>query len=83
VLAISGVFFPVEALPNGLRQIANVLPTTHAFAAARDVLDGNGVPWGRLGVSLLGTLAALVLATGFGSTMLKLFRSRGFVTRYS
>jgi len=26
----------------GLRQIANVLPTTHAFAAARDVLDGQG-----------------------------------------
>jgi ABC-2 type transport system permease protein len=83
VLAISGVFFPVEALPNGLRQIANVLPTTHAFAAARDVLDGNGVPWGRLGVSLLGTLAALVLATWFGATMLRVFRSRGFVTRYS
>jgi ABC-2 type transport system permease protein len=83
VLAISGVFFPVEALPSGLRQIANVLPTTHAFAAARDVLDGNGVPWGRLGVSLLGTLAALVLATWFGATMLRVFRSRGFVTRYS
>jgi hypothetical protein len=25
----------------------------------------------------------LVLATWFGATMLKLFRSRGFVTRYS
>lgn len=83
VLAISGVFFPVEALPTGLRQIATVLPTTHAFAAARDVLDGNGVPWGRLGISSLGTLAALVLATWFGAAMLKLFRSRGFVTRYS
>jgi len=83
VLAISGVFFPVEALPAGLRQVAKVLPTTHAFAAARDVLDGNGVPWGRLGVSLVGTVAGLVLATWFGATMLKLFRSRGFVTRYS
>ena len=78
VMAISGVFFPV-----GLRHLANLLPTTHAFAAAREVLDGNELPWGRLGFSLLGTVAGLLLTSWFGTVMLKVFRSRGFVTRYS
>ncbi|HEY7565667.1 MAG TPA: ABC transporter permease [Acidimicrobiia bacterium] len=83
VLAVSGVFFPVEALPLGLRAVANVLPTTHAFAAARAVLDGQGIPWNRLGLSAVGTVVALALASWFGTAMLRVFRSRGFVTRYS
>ncbi|HEU4751128.1 MAG TPA: ABC transporter permease [Acidimicrobiia bacterium] len=83
VLAISGVFFPVEALPPGLRDFAGFLPTTHAFAAARAVLDGDGVPWRRLGLSTIGTAAALAVSVWFGARMLGVFRSRGFVTRYS
>jgi ABC-2 type transport system permease protein len=83
VLAVSGVFFPVEALPPGLRDFAELLPTTHAFAAARAVLDGDGVPWRRLGLSTIGTAAALALSVWFGARMLGVFRSRGFVTRYS
>jgi ABC-2 type transport system permease protein len=83
VLAISGVFFPVEALPPGLRSLAQLLPTTHAFAAARAVLDGNGVPWQRLGFSAIGTVGTIGLSMWFGATMLKVFRARGFITRYS
>ena len=83
VLAISGVFFPVEALPAGLRFVSNLLPTTHAFAAARSVLDGAAVPWDRLATSAAGTVVALALSTWFGAVMLRVFRSRGFVTRYS
>jgi hypothetical protein len=47
------------------------------------VLDGNELPWGRLGISMMGTVAAMLLASWFGTVMLKVFRSRGFVTRYS
>jgi ABC-2 type transport system permease protein len=83
VLAISGVFFPVEALPAGLRWVSGLLPTTHAFAAARTVLDGGAIPWDRLGVSAVGTAAALALSGWFGASMLRAFRARGFVTRYS
>ena len=83
VMALSGVFFPVEALPAGLLQLAMLLPTTHAFAAVRRVLDGGRVPWDRLGLAVIGTAVALVMATWLGARMLSVFRSRGFVTRYS
>jgi ABC-2 type transport system permease protein len=83
VLAVSGVFFPVEALPGGMRHFAGVLPTTHAFAAARAVLDGATVPWSRLGMATLGTAVFLGLSIWFGAAMLTVFRTRGFVTRYS
>lgn len=83
VLAVSGVFFPVEALPAGMRQFAEVLPTTHAFGAARAVLDGAPVPWSSLGLATIGTVVFLGLAVWFGAAMLKVFRTRGFVTRYS
>jgi ABC-2 type transport system permease protein len=83
VLAISGVFFPVEALPRFIQPIANVLPTTHAFGAARDVLDGDGVPWDRLAFSTVGTLVFVAGSLVFAAHMLRVFRARGFVTRYS
>jgi ABC-2 type transport system permease protein len=83
VLAISGVFFPVEALPGLLKPIANVLPTTHAFGAARDVLDGGGVPWDRLAYSSIGTAVFVGGSLVFAGYMLRVFRARGFVTRYS
>ena len=83
VLAISGVFFPVEALPGFLEPIASVLPTTHAFGAARDVLDGHGIPWDRLAFSTVGTAVFVAASLVFAGYMLRVFRSRGFVTRYS
>jgi len=41
------------------------------------------VPWDRLGLAVIGTAVALVMATWLGARMLSVFRSRGFVTRYS
>lgn len=83
VLAISGVFFPVEALPRFLQPIASVLPTTHAFAAAREALDGGGVPWDRFVYAAGGTIVLITGSLVFAGYMLRVFRSRGFVTRYS
>lgn len=83
MLAVSGVFFPVEALPGALAGFASVLPTTLAFAAAREVLDGGAVPWSSLGVATIGTIVFLALSAWFGAAMLSVFRSRGFITRYS
>lgn len=81
VLALSGVFFPIEALPTALRPVAQVLPTTAAFAAARSVLSGERRA--SLVGAGFGAIVLLVAALWWCGWMLRVFRSRGFVTRYS
>jgi ABC-2 type transport system permease protein len=83
VMPLSGVFYPVEALPGALEPIARLLPTTHIFAAARTVLDGEAVPWDELAVGLAGTVGVAALGVLYVTTMLRTFRRRGFVTRFS
>lgn len=83
LLAFSGVFFPSSAMPNGVRQISSILPTTRIFAAMRSSLDGGGVSWSSLGGAALASVVLLAIATLFATRLLAVFRSRGFVTRYS
>ena len=54
MITISGLFFPVDRLPIGLRVLANILPTTHAVALMQGVWDGSG--W----TAQLGSAAALI-----------------------
>jgi ABC-2 type transport system permease protein len=83
LLALSGVFNPVESMPGGLQPVAKVLPTTYAFRAARDLLDGGPVPWADLGWAALGALVLAAVSMLYVLRMLRTFRRRGFVTRYS
>lgn len=83
VMPLSGVFYPVESLPGLLQPIAHALPTTHAFAALRALVDGDAVPWDELGYAYGSAAVLLVLAMLFLLRMLSLFRTRGYVTRYS
>jgi ABC-2 type transport system permease protein len=83
VLPLSGVFTPIEALPGGVQPIARLLPTTHAFQAARDLVDGKPMPWGELGWATLGCAVALAAGFAFLLAMLRVFRRRGYVTRFS
>jgi ABC-2 type transport system permease protein len=83
VMPLSGVFYPVQALPGILRPIAVALPTTHAFAAGRALLVHRGLEWGQLGIAAVGTVVLLVAAVAFVVAMLSLFRKRGYITRYS
>ena len=53
MLALSGVFFPVERLPGWLQLFANALPTTHAVTLMRAIW--GGAEWG----TQLGTIGAL------------------------
>ena len=83
VMPLSGVFYPIDALPEVLRPIAMALPTTHAFSAMRAVLDGNALPWSEIGIA---ALSAAVLSAGalvFVARMMALFRRRGYISRYS
>jgi ABC-2 type transport system permease protein len=83
VMPLGGVFYPVEALPAFIRPISALLPTTYAFAAGRELIDGGPVPWGELALAAIGTLVAVAAALAFVAWMLRLFRRRGYVTRYS
>jgi ABC-2 type transport system permease protein len=83
VMPLGGVFYPVEALPAFIRPISMLLPTTHAFAAGRELIDGGPMPWGELTLAAVGTLAAVAGALAFVAWMLRVFRRRGYVTRYS
>lgn len=83
IMPLSGTFYPVTALPAVLRPIARVLPTTHAFAAGRVFASGGATPWGELGLAFAGAAGLLALGLAYLTWMLKIFRDRGFVTRYS
>lgn len=83
VLPLSGVFYPVDALPGPLQPVALALPTTHTFKAARALLDGGPMPWRELGVAGAAAAAAAVIGVFWVTRMLALFRKRGYITRYS
>lgn len=83
LMPLSGTFFPVAALPWLLRPVARALPTTHAFAAARVLVDGGTFPWHELAISAALTVVGAAVAMYYVTWMLKIFRRRGYVTRYS
>jgi ABC-2 type transport system permease protein len=83
VLPLSGVFYPVTALPWILRPVAQALPTTHAFVAGRALFDGRGLLWSELGIALLGCVLLGAVVILFLTRMLQAFRSRGYISRYT
>ena len=54
LLPLSGVFYPIESLPAFLQPIARLLPTTHAFAALRGLVDGEPLNWAQVGIAAVG-----------------------------
>ena len=83
LLPLSGVFYPIDALPAVLQPIAELLPTTHAFAALRELVDGDPLNWTEVGIAALGASVMLGLGFAFLVHMLKVFRRRGYITRYT
>jgi ABC-2 type transport system permease protein len=83
VMPLSGVFYPVSALPAFLHPVALALPTTHAFIALRGLVDGHQLDVGQLLLAAVSALVSLALGFAFLTRMLKVFRRRGLVTRYS
>jgi ABC-2 type transport system permease protein len=83
VMPLSGVFYPVSALPVLLRPISEALPTTHAFAAGRALATGKGMPWDEFWLAAGTTAVLTAVALAYLAWMLRLFRRRGYVTRYS
>jgi ABC-2 type transport system permease protein len=82
LMPLSGIFYPVDALPGILQPLGKVLPLTHLFDAARAVLDGQPLPWDQVALSAVGTLVLALASSWFVVRMLAVFRSRGYVSRY-
>ena len=61
MLALSGLFFSIDALPLSLRIVANMLPTTHAVALMQGIWDGAG--WGAHWVNVFGLVAVFVVCS--------------------
>jgi ABC-2 type transport system permease protein len=83
VMPLSGVFYPVSALPAFLHPLALALPTTHAFIALRGLVNGQALDVGQLVLAAISALVLLVLGFAFLTKMLTVFRRRGLITRYS
>ena len=69
MLALSGLFFPVDRLPRVLQWISYVLPTTHAVALLQGVWAGTG--WQAHWVNVA---ALLVLFAAYTALSSKVFR---------
>ena len=69
MLAISGLFTPVEKLPAVWRGIANVLPVTHAVSLLRGIWEGGA--WSAHLPQVGALLLTLALCTAIAS---KIFR---------
>ncbi|HWW53514.1 MAG TPA: hypothetical protein VNY84_07090, partial [Acidimicrobiales bacterium] len=82
VMPLSGVFYPISALPGVLQPIATVLPTTHVFAAARAVVAGHALPWSQIGIGAIGTVALGAISLLYVTRMLATFRRRGYISRH-
>ena len=83
VMPLSGIFYPVDSLPGLLQPVALALPTTHAFAALRGLVDGHALDWSQIGIAAAETAGFAVLAGWFVVRMLRIFRQRGFITRFT
>jgi ABC-2 type transport system permease protein len=83
VVALSGAFYPIDAIPGALQPLSRILPSTQAFEAARTVLDGDPLPWDRLGWAMLGLAVLAPMALLYLRHMLRVFRARGYISRYT
>jgi ABC-2 type transport system permease protein len=82
VMPLSGIFYPVSALPGALQPVAEALPTTHVFEAARGVLAGDGLSWTEVGIATAETVVLVAGAVAFLVAMLAVFRKRGYISRH-
>ena len=65
MIAVSGLFFPVEQLPPLLQIVAYGLPTTHAVSLMQGIWDGSGwgAHWGNVGGLVLVFVVCTAVST--------------------
>jgi ABC-2 type transport system permease protein len=83
LMPLSGVFYPVDALPGALQAVARLIPLTRAFDATRVGIEGGAVATGDLLIAAAGSVVAVALAFWFVIRQLRRFREEGWVTRFT
>ncbi len=69
MIAVSGLFFPLERLPQPLQSVAYGLPTTHAVSLMQGIWDGSG--WGAQWGNVAALILVFAVCTGLST---KIFR---------
>ena len=69
MLALSGLFYPVDRFPRALKGIAYLLPTTHAVALLQGVWDGSG--WGAHWVNVVALVVLFAAYTAFSTRVFR------------
>ena len=69
MVAVSGLFFPLERLPHPLQIVAYGLPTTHAVSLMQGIWDGSG--WGAHWGNVAALILVFAVCTGLST---KIFR---------
>lgn len=72
MMLLSGVFFPIEQLPQGVQWAAQVLPLSHSVQLIRPLLSGAVPDAAWLHVAVLGGIAAVALAVAIVLTRRRL-----------
>ena len=83
VMPLSGVFYPVTALPGVIQPLSKLLPTTYLFSAGRTLTETGRLPGHTMALAFMSTVAAAALTVGYAMWMMRLFRKRGYITRWS
>jgi ABC-2 type transport system permease protein len=65
MIGLSGLFFPLDRMPGGLRVVAYCLPTTHAVALMQGVWDGT--PWSALWLHVAALAIIMAMATALAA----------------
>ncbi|MFK7848945.1 MAG: ABC transporter permease [Rhodothermales bacterium] len=69
MLALSGLFFPVDSLPPVLQVLANALPTTHAVFLMQGIWDGVG--WPALWINVVALAIIFAVCTAISSRVFR------------
>jgi ABC-2 type transport system permease protein len=69
MLALSGLFFPLEILPRGWQLFAQALPMTHAVTLMQGIWDGES--WLSQGPSLFGLAMVFALCSALASRVFR------------
>jgi ABC-2 type transport system permease protein len=81
LLPFSAVYYPISVYPLLLQKITFVLPTRHMFEGMRMAISEGMIPWHEVFWATVLNAAFVVLAFLFLYWMLRLARTKGYLSR--